>query len=330
MKVLKAQPSLHHRFDETHHGFLHSVFVRANRKQLGLNRRMFEEDFSRIFRYGDRNEGLLFHVASTDDTVAERLLRGVETRYGSHSLDRTIRELVEDIAQSITSRRIAHYFVRDDAENNEVHIGSLSSIGVAELLGILFQWVPKRTRRRWDQSDETLPAELRILDRAKVMSFRRPNAISRALRAQNGILSTIDAHQFGVASLQPHPTHENPNPTNHFDFGAWRDTQEYALYRATRSTGWNARKYDSSKRSDFFNCYRMIRFRRNQLILRESILSQLGFELSRVGQSYADEFRVEISATTELPTIAFLDDLEERLNREEVGFTEIVDYCLNR
>jgi hypothetical protein len=152
----------------------------------------------------------------------------------------------------------------------------------------------------------------------------------RMLSAQNKVLAVLDKHQFGVSNFHPQATHENPNPTNHFDFHAWRDTQERAFYRATRSTGWSGRKYDSSKCSDFLNCHRLLRFRRNQLLLRDDILNQLSGELSRVGKGYNTDFSVEISCTDELPSVAQLNELEVRLAREEVGFNEIIDYCYKR
>jgi len=71
----------------------------------------------------------------------------------------------------------------------------------------------------------------------------------------------------------------------------------------------------------------LIRFRRNQLLLRDDILKQLSCELSRVGKGYKAEFSVEISRTDELPSVAYLNELEVRLAREEVGFNEIIDYC---
>lgn len=162
------------------------------------------------------------------------------------------------------------------------------------------------------------------------MRFVTPKAIKRMLSLQNRTLAVIDKHQFGVTQFQPQATHENPNPTNHFDFGIWRDTQDRALYRSTRATGWNGRKYDSSKSSDFFDCHRLIRFRRNQLVLRDDILSQLSVELSRVGKGYNRKFAAEVSGTDELPSVAHLNELEARLTREEVGFTEIIDYCFER
>ncbi|MDW0358118.1 hypothetical protein [Vreelandella venusta] len=260
----------------------------------------------------------------------KKLLGNVKTRYSPHSVDESIRELVEEIAQSLIWFERAYFFLQDDTEQEEIHVSSFSSYGVVRLFGTYIQWVPKRWERHWDRDDEQLPREIRILDAAKVMRFDMPTPLKHVLSAQNRTLAVLDKHQLGEAKFHSQATYENPNPTNHFDFRVWIDVQERALYRATRRTGWNGRKYDSTKRSDFFDCHRLIRFRRNQLLLRDDILNQLSGELSRVGKDYKTEFSVEISGTDELPSVAHLNELEVRLVREEVGFNEIFDYCYNR
>jgi hypothetical protein len=65
-------------------------------------------------------------------------------------------------------------------------------------------------------------------------------------------------------------------------------------------------------------------------LLRDDILRQLSGEFSRVGKAYKAEYSVEISGTDVLPSVAHLNELEARLTREEVGFTEIIDYCFER
>jgi hypothetical protein len=59
-------------------------------------------------------------------------------------------------------------------------------------------------------------------------------------------------------------------------------------------------------------------------------LNQLSKEFSRVGKSYKADFSVEISGTDELPNVAHLNELEARLEREKVGFNEIIEYCYKR
>ncbi|EOX3348383.1 hypothetical protein ACPFTT_000792 [Vibrio cholerae] len=299
--------------------------VKLEREKPDFNRRMFDEDFARLFRSINYRRANLFKIVSNDDELMQKLLGNVKAKYTPHLVDETIRELVEEIAQSLIWFGRAYYFLYDGTVQDEIHIASFSSVGVVRLLGKYIQWVPKRRERHLGRDDGELPREIRFLDETKVMRFDMPKSVKRILSAQNRTLTVLD--KYGETFFPPQATHENPNPTNHFDFRLWNDTQERALYRATRETGWNGRKYDSSKRSDFFDCHRLIRFRRNQLKLRDNILNQISVELSRVGKVYNADFSVVISGSDELPSIMHLNELEAKLVREEVGFNEIIDYC---
>ena len=327
MKIFRAEPMRRYHFHDLHIGFADRILIKGERNGPDFNLRMFNEDFAILFRSVNRRNGNLFEILSNDDELTQRLIGNIKTRYAPHSLDETIRELVEEISHSLIWLGAAYYFIHGDIEHGDIHVASFSSTGVVRLFGTHIQWVPKRTERHWDRDDQEMPREIRILDAAKILRFEIPKTIKRMLSAQNRTLAVLDKHQFGATDFHPQATHDNPNPTSHFDFRVWKDTQEHALYRSTRGTGWNGRKYDSSKRSDFFDCHRLIRFRRNQLMLRDDILRQLSAELSRVGKGYNTEFNVKISGTDELPSVEQLNELEARLTREEVGFTEIINYC---
>ncbi|WP_207208056.1 hypothetical protein [Salipiger sp. IMCC34102] len=245
-------------------------------------------------------------------------------------MDETIYELVEEIARSLVWFGAAYYYLHDNAEKDEVQVASFATDRMFRCLGLYFQYLPKRSRSHWDKEDEVLPREIRVLDKTKLMYFRLPRFIEKILNNQNKTLATLDKYHGASTDFFPHATHDNPNPVNYFDFRVWNETVDLALYRATRRTGWSGRKYGSSKKSDFFDCYRLIKFRRNQITLRDQILLQLSDELSRVGRCYNPEFRLTISATSALPSIGELDELSEKLTREEVGFSEIIDFCFKR
>ncbi|EGQ8119130.1 TPA: hypothetical protein ACGGCQ_003156 [Vibrio cholerae] len=325
MKIFRAKSICSYHINDVHLGFIDRLLVKLEREKPDFNRRMFDEDFARLFRSINYRRANLFKIVSNDDELMQKLLGNVKARYTPHLVDETIRELVEEIAQSLIWFGRAYYFLYDGTVQDEIHIASFSSVGVVRLLGKYIQWVPKRRERHLGRDDGELPREIRFLDETKVMRFDMPKSVKRILSAQNRTLTVLD--KYGETFLPPQATHENPNPTNHFDFRLWNDTQERALYRATRETGWNGRKYDSSKRSDFFDCHRLIRFRRNQLKLRDNILNQISVELSRVGKVYNADFSVVISGSDELPSIMHLNELETKLVREEVGFNEIIDYC---
>ena len=330
MKICKAAPLHQQHFHDVHLGLIDKLFVKREQERLSFNRQMFNEDFSNLFASVSRRSGNLFSIVSNDEQLTQKLLVNKKTRCIRHSVDEAIYELVEEVAQSLIFSGSAYFFLCEDKEQEKFHITSFGSYGVVHLFGTHIQWVPKRWVRHWERDDEVLPREVRILDASKVMRFDMPTPIKRMLSAQNRTLAVLDKHQLEEAHLYSQATYENPNPTNHFDFRVWKDTQERALYRATRRTGWNGRNYDFTKHSDFFDCHRLILFRRNQLLLRDNILNQLSSELSKVGKSYNDEFSVEISGSDELPNVVHLNELEVRLAHEEVGFNEIIDYCYKR
>lgn len=330
MKIDRAEPMLRHNFRSEEIGLVDSLFFKQERQRQSLNRQMFDDDFAGLFNPVNRRSGSLFDIESNDDELIQKLLGNVKTRYAPDSADETIRELVEEIAQSLISFGSAYYFIHDDTEKQDVYVVSFSSSGVMRLFGTFFQWIPKRWERKWDQDDVELPREIRILDASKVMCLDIPKTIKRMLFAQNRTLTVLDNYQSEIPNNTTLATHKNPNPTNHFDFQEWSDTQELALQRAVRKTGWDGRKHSSSMRSDFFICHRLIRFRRNQLLLRDDILNQLSSELSRIGKGYKAEFWTEISGSDKLPSVENLNELETKLEREEIDFNEIIDYCYKR
>ncbi|MFG6138068.1 hypothetical protein [Halomonas sp. B23F22_10] len=327
MKIFRSEPSRRNHYCEDEVGLIDRLFVNSDTKSSNFNRRMFDEDFARIFYPSNYRDGDFFEIVSNSEEVVEKLLSNARTRYASHSIDKKIRELVEEIGQSLIWFGRAFYFLYKDEGDEKVHVVSFRSAGVVRLFGTHIQWLPKFRERHWGRDDEQLPREVRILDGAKLMRFDMPISFKRMLNAQNKTLAVIDKHEFEATNFHPQATYENPNPTTYFDFRVWREIQDRALYRATQSTGWNGRKHDSSKRSDFFDCHRLIRFRRNQLLLRDEILKQLSIELSRVGKGYKSDFSVKISSSDELSSVERLNELEVRLAREEVGFKEVIDYC---
>ena len=334
MKIIKAVPFNSYHFVDYHLSFIDKLFIKPRYEQyeqLGSNKRMFDEDFARIFlRPLSRRNGKLFNIESNNDALAQKLFGNIKKRYDSHHIDETVRELVEQIAQSLICFGSAYYFLHDTFDQEEIYIESFRPIGVFRFFKMYFQWVPRRSERYSDSDGKVLCRELRILDKAKLMRFNMPKSINRILYKQNRLLVALDKHAFDASGFLPQTTRENPNPKNDFDFRIWRDTQDQLLYRATHATGWNGRKYDSSKRSDFFDCHRLIRFRRNQLILRDHILHQLGNEFTRVGRQYDAKFHVAISTTNVLPKVSELDDLEAQLSKEEISFNEALNFCFER
>ena len=330
MKFTVDRPAHHHQFQEENIGFFDRLLIRPQRQRPGFYQRMFDEDFARIFRHRNRTLGNLFEVDTNDQELSDRLLGNVRTRSGPHSVDQTVYELVEEIAQSLVRFGKAYYFLHDNAEKNETQIASFAANGVFSCLGRYFQYLPKRNVSHWDKEDEELPREIRFLDKKKLLDFRLPKSFKKVLVSQNKVLATLDKHHGIGTGFFLQATHDNPNPQNYFDFRVLREVEDRALYRATRRTGWNGRKHDATKRSDFFDCFRRIKFRRNQLMLRDALLEQLSDELSRVGRYHKASFRIVLSPSDLLPSVRELDELKAKLTLEEVGFSEVSDFYFKR
>lgn len=330
MKITRARPAHRHQFDEERIGLLDRLFIKPQRERPDVYRRMFDEDFARVLHYSNRRSGKLFELETNDQELSDRLLGNVRTLYGPHSVDETIYGLVEEIAQSLVWFGEAYYFLHDDAEKGKTYIASLAADRAFSCLGLYFQYLPKRVQYHLDKEDEVLPREIRFMDKTKLLHFQLPKPIRQTLSAQNKVLATLDKHHGASTGFFTHATHETPNPEYYFDLRVWNEAVDRALYRATRSTGWNGRKHDSLKRSNFFDCFRLLRFRKIQLVLRDQILVQLSDELSRVGSYYNSRFKIVLPPSDVLPSVRQLDELESKLALEQVEFSEIVDFCFKR
>ena len=330
MKIIRtSHPHLYSLHKESI-GILDKLLIKARRNRPGFNRRMFDKNFERIFPLFNQKRGKLFEITSNDEDLTTRLLSDVRTQYEPHLVDKAIQGMVEDIAQSLVRFGELYYFLTDDNEERKIHVASFAADRIFHCIGVHFQFLPKRNERHWKEGDRVMPREIRILDRSKLMHFCLPRSIKRMLSAQNSVLASVDNQVNSATSFFLPATHENPNPQDDFDFRVWRDMQNYALWRASCKTGWSGRMDNSSKTSDFFNCHRLIRFRRNQLKLRDEILGQLSSEFTRVGKQYKTGFHIVVTPTNALPTVSDLDELAARLSREEVGFTEVMDFCIKR
>lgn len=316
-------------FHELQLHWIENLLVKPGVRPDGTNQNMFRQDFLNIFHYSNRDSGNQFEIHANNDQLTNSLLGNVKSRRSRRTIDESVRELVEQIAQSLIYHDRAYFYLHKNDE--EFHIVPHSSECIFSLAGILVQYVPRRLEKHWDREDVLRERELRILDRRTTIHFSWPRAVYQKIQAQNKILAVIDKYDGSVAlKFQSQVTHENPNPTNVFDFKKWEAKHDLALFRATRLTGWHARKHHHPRKSDFFDCIRRIRFRRMQLSLRDDLLNQLGRELTRVGREYWPSYRISISPSEILPRVAELDDLERRLIQEEASFTEVMNYCLEK
>lgn len=185
MKIVKGEPRHPYSVKDAQYGFLDLVFCRLERERPNFNRRMFDEDFARMFHYSNRHSGALFDINTSNQELTERLLANVDTQYGPHAAQETIREWVEEIAQSLVWSGKAYYYLWDEQESDGIRISAFGPSGVTTLLSAAFQWVPRHTERNWDRDDEERPREVRFLGSAKSPSLQHAqNAAPNSSRAE--------------------------------------------------------------------------------------------------------------------------------------------------
>lgn len=326
MKIKYSTPLIKYGFDDESICFPDSLFIKKKQEQPDFYQRMFNDDFTLTSLSRHQQKNKYFDIKTNNEELTQKLISNINTEHEQYSIDEKIFTIIEEISQTLIWFESACYFIFDEHNQDRFHIQHLNSEGIINLRWICLQFIPKRTIKNLNDDRKTISRELRILNKSKIIFFNTPKKINRLLSQQNRILNILDKYKIDSAlSLSQIERKENK-----FNFGAWKNMQELALYRATKKTGWNGRNGHSLEHSDFFVCHRLIRFRRNQLTLRDHILLQLSTELTRIGQAYSLGFHVDISPSIELPKVAELDELENRLSKEEVSFTEVINFCYKR
>ncbi len=326
MKISRDKP-LVLRGDNSAWNWIERHLFERSRAQRSFNQHMFHEDmllhFSLIGSRGDPP----FELDSTSPELTEKLLAKVTRRYRPKQQELLV-ELIAEIAASFLARGKAFYWVKHDQNGWPSELMDISYQRVFSFLGQVIQYSPPGLRLLDDYNEVSTQREIRVLDRRRLLTFKMPRPIWIKITRQKRVLRALDNSRLRAPlAFQPKVTHENPSVSTHFNFAQWRAFQDFALYKGTRDTGWNGRISDNDKRSDFFDCVRLLRFRRLQLSLRDAILEQLSNELCRVGRGHDPKFCIIIRASKNLQSIAQLDEIASRLEREEVSFTEVINFC---
>jgi len=326
MKISRDRP-LVLRGDNSDWNWIERRLFARRRAERSFYQHMFREDMLLGFSVMGSREAPPFQLESTSPELTEQLLTKVTRRYRPR-LQELLVELVGEIAESFLARGKSFYWVMHDQKGWPSRLIDISNQRVFSFFSHVIQYSPPGRKLLDDYSEVSSQREIRVLDRRRLLIFKLPRPIWLKIARQNRVLRALDNSGSRVPiAFQPKVTHENPNVTTHFNFAQWRTLQDFALYRGTRETGWNGRTSNDEKRSDFFDCVRLLRFRRLQLSLRDAILQQLSTELCRVGREYDPQFCITIRASDNLQSIAQLDEIVSKLEREEVSFTEVIDFC---
>ena len=304
-------------------------FIQTQQRTPGSYQDMFEQDFWNIFNTPLDNSGGDIKIIDNDDNVTERFLFDSAMRFRPNKLQAKVIDLAKNIAQDFLLYGRSIYYLGGQNQTPSLHVVRYSPIMVFNLFGMTFQYLPKRKKQYEIGNSTILKRELRLLPSSKILYFAFPNSINRKIKSQNKTLKSLDrnASYDQVHNFFPQVTVENPNYHNHFSLQFWQETKNRALFKSTRLTGWGGRMNNFEKASIFFTCHRLLRFRRLQLEMRDHILTQLSEQLSLAGREYNPNYKITITASDSAPSIAHLDELNDKLSKEEVTFKEVIDYC---
>lgn len=326
MKISRDAPEFFMNYEISPNALEARIFQPIERMG-NLNQNMFNDDFHNMFFGSSRRDANTFRISSNNQELQNKLLGAFISRHSYSGRHSVIEEVVEEVVQSLLYHGKAVYILQEHEDDGQF-FRPIPANSVFSFLGFAFQYLPRRIQRNWDSEDKLLQREIRLLKRKKLLFFDWKKSVWRKIRYQNRILKTLDRYAYdGGVRHMPRPTHENPNPKNYFDFRVWKETQDEALFSATKPTGWSGRISSRSDHSDFFTCHRLIRFRKLQVELATHILDTLSSQLTKFGKQEESNFELSIEFSDEYQSISKLEEFERRLESEEVGFSEILNYC---
>ncbi|EFN9004921.1 hypothetical protein D6P02_16920, partial [Escherichia coli] len=116
MKIIKNIPLYGYSVDPEQLSFVDRLLTKSKNERPGFYQRMFYEDFARVFNFVNHGDTNLFQVETNDEELIRKMFGNLQARYRKYSVDETIRELVEAVAQSLIWQGTAYYFVQNVPE----------------------------------------------------------------------------------------------------------------------------------------------------------------------------------------------------------------------
>ena len=226
INIYKSEPLRWHHFSRANLYLLDRLFIYNEPKGPNFNRRMFDEDFGRLFNYVSKRNQDLFEITSSDDRLLDKLLGSASSRSYHRNTSEQVVGLVEEVAQSLIVRGKAYYYVGQDNQHDGINIFSLNSNGIFHLFNYIFQWIPERLEKQWNQPKKLIAREVRVLNSRRIMEFKLPFVIKRIVSAQNKTLGLLDKNQLSTTNFFNEATYEAPNPPSNFNFRLWTTIQD--------------------------------------------------------------------------------------------------------
>lgn len=295
---------------------------------------MFLQDLEHLVPLGSqRTRDAYFDLETNDKPLAARVLAALDRQYNSLHTDDALRHFLSSTVMELFYSGHSVIQIAAKFENNEWNVRSLhpNSSRILSIGSVLIQVLPERESHGLAVERETLPPEIRVLDRSQLLKISLPSDLKRKRKRLIKRLRLLSKLSYpDTEKLFPKTTLENPNPQNNpWDFSVFRKNWDVALFQAVRETGWNARDYSGEEKSDFFTSVWRLRFRKFQAALRIEIIRQLNAQIPRIIRQVNPDFSMTITEKGML-TPAELAEMERQLYSGEISFKTVIDETFNR
>lgn len=287
-----------------------------------------EDVYASIMPYshhGDHTETPVVQISSPNDLVEECLILALSGNdYHRNDLKEAVSDFFRECVSTIMHEgqaiyEIVRYIDEDIQEMSFSKLERVPNRNIRFFLGQPFQILP-----RVEDFEDKEP-RVKMIKRDKLVLFKMPRLYRTAFKTLQlqldgfGKGGVQDLHIKALEEANRKKTSTLNPKINVMDGYKFSDL---AVLSATNSIGWNVRDISSKDLQEYFLLVRLLRFARFKLRLRNSMLSTINDNLTRLLSGCAYDGKIEIHG---LPTEEDIQQAEQDLERGRRRFNDIID-----
>jgi len=251
---------------------------------------------------------------SAEESILIEALKTTE-RYRREDLQDTVTNFIVTAASRLAYWGRAVYEIIDgpmDTTGYQKFYLDLLPIGhITSLPMINIQHVPRWARKDFNKIAVIIPKD-------RILSIQIPEELGNIVKHRRMIKHLIDA-----GTLMPQFQYEDIETrqfTPGFDLSLYHTRLQFSAFRATKRWGWiHSSSLDSEPITEYFFVHRYyVRFQKSLALLRQTIIKGINYLLIARGF----ESQIELKG---LPTIATINEIENRLINGEIQFDEVLN-----
>ncbi|MBN2016094.1 hypothetical protein JW766_04645 [Candidatus Dojkabacteria bacterium] len=287
---------------------------------------MLIDDFGLgIMPIGGRTENKKFKVELTFSSkeVESLLTYGLTDKEYPQSLCNVVCDFVERCTKLLVYYgdvyyEIVYYYPSKDKDKpNGFCLIDIPNYSLKNIFGKCFQIIPSEVRTSYKIEKRYIS-----FPKDRIVKFPFPRLLGgkrkivKILNELNWIGKHTTSPEFvfkeGLDSIKQ----------TFFDYEAFRKIYDTKVAKLTRGLGWTARSMYKNRMTEYYYLYRYVKFHGTKAILREYIIDKLNEALTRIGKELNFETQIGIRG---LLSPADCDNYLRKLEREEIGFNELLD-----